>query len=546
MNNSISELWRPEIQLLLLCSSTELDQDTRSKIIEIAHKDINWVYLTHLAEYHNIMQLFYLNINEICSHLVPKQVLSYMEEKFQESVKKNLVLTGELLKAFKLLKDNDINSIPFKGPSVAIFAYQNLALRLFANLDIYIKKEDIALARKILADHGYKINTKFTDLKSKSFTHYNTNYTFSNEETGAVIKTYWKFPSYPFSVSEEFDVLIDLTNLPEIEINSFKLPSLLPEDQLLILAMQNAGMYWNNISRLCDVSELVKHQNINWELLLEKANKLNLERILLINLSLAHELLNLNLPESILRKIIADDKIDNIKKSIKKEFLFYYQYISHPLYQEVLLNLKIRESSIYGIKDLFNIIFDFNNDDVMKSLFLRPLHNIAHPFKIVRSQGLFKPKLFINYVPSPPEVVDNMLKLANVTEKDLVYDLGCGDGRVVITAAKKYGARAVGVDIDPKRINESQKNAEKEGVEKLTKFIEKDVLKVDLSEASVITLWLSPLHMEKLRPKLEKELSANTRIVSRNFEIEGMLPVKTEFLKSFDSISGLYLWQIRS
>lgn len=123
------------------------------------------------------------------------------------------------------------------------------------------------------------------------------------------------------------------------------------------------------------------------------------------------------------------------------------------------------------------------------------------------------------FVPTPQEVVDKMLELADLDKEDVVYDIGCGDGRIVITAAAKYGARGVGIDIVPQRIRESKENAEKAGVEDMVEFILEDAVKVDLSEATVVTLYLLPESNELLRPKLERELKRGAYVISHNYSM---------------------------
>jgi precorrin-6B methylase 2 len=146
------------------------------------------------------------------------------------------------------------------------------------------------------------------------------------------------------------------------------------------------------------------------------------------------------------------------------------------------------------------------------------------------------------FVPTPQEVVERMLELAKVTKKDLLYDLGCGDGRIVVTAAKKYGCRAVGFDVDPQRIKESNENVKKNGVEKLVKIEQKNIFKLDLSKANVITLYLLPSLNVKLIPQLDK-LKPGSRIVSHDFDMRGVKPDKVVKLKSKDDGSHtVYLW----
>ena len=145
------------------------------------------------------------------------------------------------------------------------------------------------------------------------------------------------------------------------------------------------------------------------------------------------------------------------------------------------------------------------------------------------------------YVPTPQNVVDAMLKMANVTAKDVVYDLGSGDGRIPITAAQKYGARGIGIDINPERIKEAEANLAKAGVSDKVRFLNQDLFETDLSPATVITLYLLPSLNQKLIPKL-KALKPGTRIVSHSFDMgTEWPPEKTEDVQG----RMVYYWTIK-
>ncbi len=147
------------------------------------------------------------------------------------------------------------------------------------------------------------------------------------------------------------------------------------------------------------------------------------------------------------------------------------------------------------------------------------------------------------FVPTPQDVVDRMLSLANISEQDVVYDLGSGDGRIVITAAERYGAHGVGVDIDPQRIAESTANAERAGVSELVRFIQQDALEVDLSEATVVTLYLLSSSNMKLRPVLTEQLPTGARIVSHAFSMGNWdADLVERFTDSRGNTRTLYLW----
>jgi SAM-dependent methyltransferase len=145
------------------------------------------------------------------------------------------------------------------------------------------------------------------------------------------------------------------------------------------------------------------------------------------------------------------------------------------------------------------------------------------------------------FVPTPEDVVDKMLEMAKVQANDVVYDLGCGDGRIVIAAAQKHGATGVGIDIDPQRIQEAKANALKAGVTAKVKFMQADLFTSDISQATVVTLYLLPTLNVKLMPKLMAELKPGTRIVSHAFDMGDSWPPEQ---KADVGGRSVYYWTI--
>jgi SAM-dependent methyltransferase len=155
----------------------------------------------------------------------------------------------------------------------------------------------------------------------------------------------------------------------------------------------------------------------------------------------------------------------------------------------------------------------------------------------------------VPYVPTTEPAVKAMLKLADVKKTDVVYDLGCGDGRIVIAAAKNFGARGVGIDINPVRIHEARENAKKAGVEHLVRFQEADLFEADIHEATVVTLFLLPNINLKLRPKLLQDLQPGARIVSNTFDMGDWKADKEATVEDADEADSylshnLYLWLV--
>ena len=149
-------------------------------------------------------------------------------------------------------------------------------------------------------------------------------------------------------------------------------------------------------------------------------------------------------------------------------------------------------------------------------------------------------KLDVPYVPTRPAVVDAMLKLAKVGPKDVLYDLGCGDGRIVITAAKKYGATGKGIDINPERIKEANQNAKEANVTGKVKFEQANLFETDFSPATVVTLYLLPSVNLRLRPILLKQLKPGTRIVSHDFDMGDWKPEQTIEVDG----ATIYFWTV--
>jgi SAM-dependent methyltransferase len=152
----------------------------------------------------------------------------------------------------------------------------------------------------------------------------------------------------------------------------------------------------------------------------------------------------------------------------------------------------------------------------------------------------------VPYVPTPQEVVDRMLELAQVKKGDVVYDLGSGDGRIVVTAAKKYGVTAIGCEIAPERIKDSIENIKKAGVGHLVEIRQQDIRTVDLSPASVLTMYLLPEVNLLIRPNIWRQMKAGSRVVSHDFDMGDWKPLKTENMKDSSNWDHtLYLWHVQ-
>lgn len=171
----------------------------------------------------------------------------------------------------------------------------------------------------------------------------------------------------------------------------------------------------------------------------------------------------------------------------------------------------------------------------------------AEQFQVQNAAPVTQPQEKLSdvpYVPTPSKVVEEMLNVAGVTGNDFLYDLGSGDGRIVITAAQKFGTQGVGIDINPKLIQEAFNNAQKAGVTDRVQFLQQDLFKTDLSKATVVTLYLLRSVNLKLRPKLLKELKPGTRIVSHSFDMGDWKPDRVVIVDNGDRKHVLFYWVV--
>lgn len=171
---------------------------------------------------------------------------------------------------------------------------------------------------------------------------------------------------------------------------------------------------------------------------------------------------------------------------------------------------------------------------------------IGGEMRVAQAQdGGLESKKIVPFVPTPQDVVERMLELAQVKKGDVVYDLGSGDGRIVITAAKKYGVKAVGFEIDPDLLKQSRESIKKEGLAHLAEIREQDILTVNLGPASVVTMYLLPEVNLRLRPNVWRQLKPGSRVVSHDFDMGDWKPVKTESIKDKSGWDHtLYLWHV--
>jgi SAM-dependent methyltransferase len=338
------------------------------------------------------------------------------------------------------------------------------------------------------------------------------------------------------------------------EIGGQNLSTFSVEDLLIMLCVHGAKHFWERLSWIVDIAQLITVREVNWVFLLESSAKMESTRLLLLGLYLAHKMIDATLPQFVMDRCRGDKNVIWLAEKVMEAYAGDAG-ASAGIWPRAIFRFRSSDRYWSGLRQLVRLIArptESDRQNIQLPGFLHPLYTILRPVRLVKKYGLglanrrAKPDLAA-YVPTPLETVEKMLCLAEVGSGDVLYDLGCGDGRIVIAAAKQYGVRAVGIDVDPLRIAEARANARNQGVDNRVQFILGDAKKSDFREATVITMYLGADGNLRLLDRLRSLLRPGTRIVSRDFLIYGWDPERTETygLPNGDHIS-LYLWTIKS
>lgn len=348
-----------EDKLLLLCARTQQNSNTYFKLIKLLNNDLNWDYIIKKGFHHRLIPLLYWNLKEF-GEQIPKSIFKDLKDIYVENAKKNLAILGELFILLDIFKKHDVVVIPYKGPIIAIHAYNNVTLRQFDDIDIFINKKDYFKVKEILISNGYVPQFILEGYKERRFINSQRELKFYNHDKDLTVEIHWHFQGVSFSLSDT-----DFFGcFKTIEINGIEILSLSNEDMLLVLCIHLSGHLWERLSWLCDISELISSQKINWEYVFKKADELGVKRLLLINLNLLEDLLNIDLQNEV-RKQFKSEIIKNHALEVKKR-IFYPKSFS--LLQNMMLRLNIREKRNQGMKDILKIMFLPTNKEWDKSI----------------------------------------------------------------------------------------------------------------------------------------------------------------------------------
>jgi len=314
--NPLAMSVRPEVELLLCCARPGADPARAERIRVLIQEGVDWDRLLRLARQHSVMPLLYQRLSAACPESVPQGLLDRLRGRFQANARRNVFLTKELLRLLSLLEAHGIPAIPLKGPTLAVSAYGDLALRQFSDLDILVPRQDVASAGDLLIAQGYHPRDHQTDAQKIAALQVRFHRQFVRSDE-ALVELHWGLIDWQFSFSFDLDRVWE--RFETISLLGTEVRSLSPEDLLLFLCVHAAkpGHRWRRLGWICDVAGLLHaHPGLDWGRVMAEAQRLGSERRLLLGLRLAGDLLGTLLPEPVRGRMQSDPVVQMLAAQV--------------------------------------------------------------------------------------------------------------------------------------------------------------------------------------------------------------------------------------
>ena len=299
-------------ELLLCCARTSAAPVARLR--ELAAGDVDWEYVFQLARRHSIVPLVYVQLQRHASDLVPPQVLAKLKKHYFENSARNTLLTAELCRLINLFRDEGIETIPYKGPVLALFAYGDIALRRFVDLDVIVKRSDVLKAREMLLNQGYTPSKSLSLDQQEMLLRTQHNMQFSCDNHRLIIELHWEVAPHLFASTVNGERLWQ--DLITLDLNGTPVKTFSAEDLLFSLCVHGSRHLWERLGWICDIAELIARRPLNWPALLERAGIADTERMFLLGVHLAQRLLDAPVPTEVKQRCDADQRLSSLADNI--------------------------------------------------------------------------------------------------------------------------------------------------------------------------------------------------------------------------------------
>ncbi|MFB6230873.1 MAG: nucleotidyltransferase family protein [Salinibacter sp.] len=353
--------WSSEIELLLCCARTQINDETAAQIQNLARDPLDWSSVLQLADEHMVLPLLHQALDEVVPDAVPPAVQDRLRTAFHANVRNNLLLTHELMDLLALFDEHDIPAVPFKGPVAAASVYDDLHLRPFGDLDLLVSLEDVTRAQTLLLDRQFEDWEPLPPLDVLDFDRPPSWYSALTEPFGKAktyvrateqgdkvpIELHWELMPPYFRHPLDPEPLWE--RLRTVPLQGTPVPTFSPEDTLLHFCLHGTVHRWSHLRLVCDVAEFLRRPpEVEWNQLIGRADKLDSERLLLLGLRLAHELLGAPLPASIRHRTYGNNRVDSLAQRRQRQ-LFRDRGGVASIWNSYVYDAQIRDRFVDGI-----------------------------------------------------------------------------------------------------------------------------------------------------------------------------------------------------
>jgi len=367
--------------LLLACARRFVQQDQSDTVRAALRDDLDWPEVLRMAGHHSMMPLLYWVLELESPNSTPQE----LRDRFQDHARCNLLQTAELMRVLDLLAQNRIPAVPIKGPVLARWAYGNLALRSFLDLDLLIRREYVPLAKEVLTKEGYRLKS---DIHWSSASAYlrskDSQLSFTRAENGVSVDLHWRLlPDY---FAPSFDGGEVWENLVSVSLGGRDVPSLSPEHLLLFLCAHGSKHRWECLGWICDVALVLKRVEVDWVRLLLLARQAHIERMVLLGLRLASDLFDSGLPANVRDRIDADSAVVALASEVRRTLLTIHTGARSQV-DKGLINLRMLERLLDKLRFLRGLLITPTEAE-WRDLRLPPaLYLLYYPYRLARLVG---------------------------------------------------------------------------------------------------------------------------------------------------------------
>jgi hypothetical protein len=384
--NSVSA--HTESDLLLACARTAIDANASARIERLLEQDIDWEGLIAEAHRHGVVPLVYHTLQNRVAARVPADALEKLRAQYRSGAQQSMALTGALLQVMQSFADGGIQALPLKGPALAALAYGNLSLRSFCDLDILVRDRDVLAAKQILLALGYHPEKPMTNRQEQLHLQTHYVYAFVHRESHVIVELHYRIRPRYFAFALGAQQLWG--QMVSVRVGREQVPSLAPEHLLLFLCAHGANHCWERLAWICDIAELLRSQPaLDWPTLMERARAAGGERMLLLGLRLAQDLLGARLPPRIADRAQRDRIVSLLACQVRAR-LFAPAEQPLGLFESAFFHLRARERWRERIQYCLGVATITTAEDWALVALPAPLaflYSLIRPFRLAGTYG---------------------------------------------------------------------------------------------------------------------------------------------------------------